>query len=69
MNYLLDTNIILEYLLDQEKSNEVETFFKTIGNQDLFLSEFSLYSLELFATKGRRMKRSSFFSLMQSSHP
>ena len=25
--YLLDTNIILEYLLDQEKSGDVEQFF------------------------------------------
>ena len=26
--FLLDTNIILEYLLDQDKSDEVEKFFK-----------------------------------------
>jgi len=54
MNYLLDTNIILEYLLDQEKSNEVETFFREIESQVLFLSEFSLYSLGIICNKRKK---------------
>jgi len=54
MNYLLDTNIILEYLLDQEKSNEVEIFFKTIVFHGLFLSEFSLYSLGIVCNKRKK---------------
>jgi len=54
MNYLLDTNIILEYLLDPEKSNEVETFFRTIEDQNLFLSEFSLYSLGIICNKRKK---------------
>jgi predicted nucleic-acid-binding protein len=44
VNYLLDTNIILEYLLDQEKSGEVESFFISSQADQMFLSEFSLYS-------------------------
>ena len=54
MNYLLDTNIILEYLLDQEKSTEVEIFFKKIENHDLFLYEFSLYSLGIICNKRKK---------------
>jgi len=42
--YLLDTNIILEYLLDQEKSGDVEQFFLEMSADQLYLSEFSLYS-------------------------
>ena len=54
MNCLLDTNIILEYLLDQEKANEVETFFWTIENQNLYFSEFSLYSLGIICNKRKK---------------
>ena len=43
--YLLDTNIILELLLDQENADEVEQFLRNISPQSLHLSEFSLYSL------------------------
>lgn len=43
--YLLDTNIILELLLDQEKADEVERFLRDTSSESLHLSEFSLYSL------------------------
>ena len=43
--YLLDTNIILELLLDQEKADEVEQFMRSTRPDSLNLSEFSLYSL------------------------
>jgi predicted nucleic acid-binding protein len=43
--YLLDTNIILELLLDQENADEVEHLLRNISPQSFHLSEFSLYSL------------------------
>lgn len=43
--YLLDTNIILEFLLNQEKADEVEKFLRNIPLETLHLSEFSLYSI------------------------
>jgi predicted nucleic acid-binding protein len=43
--YLLDTNIILELLLDQENADEVEQLLRNISPQSFHLSEFSLYSL------------------------
>jgi len=43
--FLLDTCIVLELLLDQEKAGEVERFLHNISPDLLHLSEFSLYSL------------------------
>jgi predicted nucleic acid-binding protein len=43
--YLLDTNIILELLLDQDNADEVERFLRSTPPEQLYLSEFALYSL------------------------
>lgn len=45
MKYLLDTNIILELLLDQEQADLVARFLRQTPPETLCLSEFSLYSL------------------------
>lgn len=46
MHYLLDTNIILEILLDQTRAEEAKQFI--VNNIDnLFLSDFSLHSIGL----------------------
>ena len=49
--YLLDTNIILELLLDQDRSNEVEQFLHTTEPGKLHISEFSLYSFGILLTR------------------
>ncbi|MCP9440267.1 MAG: PIN domain-containing protein [Nitrospira sp.] len=43
--YLVDTNLILEVLLRQTKSEEVKRFLQRASSGQLFLTEFSLYSL------------------------
>jgi predicted nucleic acid-binding protein len=43
--YLVDTNLILEVLLRQAKSEEVKRFLEHARSDQLFLTEFSLYSL------------------------
>lgn len=43
--HLLDTNIVLELLLDQEKADEVEHLLRNTQPGALYFSEFSLYSL------------------------
>jgi len=43
--YLLDTNILLELLLDQDNADQVERFLLSAPRENIFLSEFSLYSL------------------------
>ena len=42
---LLDTNILLELLLDQEHADEVEKLLRTASKGTLFVSDFSVYSI------------------------
>ena len=51
--YLLDTNIILELLLDQDRADEVEQFLQNTARENLYLSEFSLYSLGILLMRRR----------------
>ncbi len=43
--YLLDTNIWLERLLDQGRSEEVDEFLSTVPSERLFITDFSLHSI------------------------
>lgn len=43
--YLVDSNLLLELMLDQEKAEEIEQFMRTVSTKDIYLSEFSLYSI------------------------
>lgn len=45
--FLLDTNIWLERLLEQEKSDEVNEFLRTIPSENISISDFSLHSIGL----------------------
>ena len=52
--YLLDTNIILELLLEQEKADEVEYFLRNTSLSQLCLSEFSLYTIGINLLRGQK---------------
>lgn len=43
--YLLDTNIVLEFLLDQKEADQIESLLLNIPQEHLYLSEFSFYSV------------------------
>ena len=45
MPYQLDTNILLEFLLDQEKADDVERFLSVVPHESLFVTEFSVHSV------------------------
>jgi uncharacterized protein len=45
MRILLDSNILLEYLLDQVKADEVEQLLTQVDAHEFFISEFTLYSI------------------------
>ena len=45
MIFLVDTNIWLEGLLQQEKSNEVKSFFDEVPSSSLSISDFSFHSI------------------------
>jgi uncharacterized protein len=49
--YLVDTNIWLERLLNQERSDEVGRFFDLIRASDLYLTDFTLHSIGIILTK------------------
>lgn len=51
--YLLDTNILLELLLDQERADEVERLLRYLPDQPVYISEFTLYSLGMILTRRR----------------
>ncbi len=45
--YLLDTNILLELLLDQERADEVEKLLSQTDGPRLHVSDFSLFSIAI----------------------
>ena len=49
--YLLDTNLLLEILLAQERAEEVKEFLQRSPREHLFLSDFSLYSIGIQAVR------------------
>ncbi len=58
--YLIDTNVWLELLLRQKRSEEVHQFLQTITVDDLSLTEFTLYSIGLIVT---RLNKEEIFDL------
>jgi predicted nucleic acid-binding protein len=51
--YLLDTNVILELLLDQDRAGEVEELFEILPTDEICLSDFSLYSIGIILLRRR----------------
>lgn len=61
--YLLDTNILLELLLNQKKAGDVERLLQNIPARNLYLTEFSLYSIGIILI--RQTKHSVFVSMVE----
>mgnify|MGYP001774260358 CR=1 FL=1 len=60
--YLLDTSVLVELLLDQEKADEVERVFRTVPPSDLCVTEFTLYSLGIILF--RRKQQHTFLRIV-----
>ena len=43
--YLVDTNIFLEALLEQEKVENVRSFFQKVGLEDIYITDLALHSI------------------------
>jgi len=54
MKYLVDTNIWLERLLDQERSNDVEKLFNETPSDELCISDFSLHSIGVIMNRFKK---------------
>lgn len=49
--FLVDTNIWLERLLDQEKSDVVQRFLKKVPLSFMYVSDFSMHSIGVILTR------------------
>ena len=49
--YLVDTNIWLERLLDQARSEEVGQFLEQVPSEQLFVTDFAFHSIGVILTK------------------
>lgn len=49
--YLLDSNIFLEILLEQEKSNVCKNFLGKLTWSEIYISRFSCYSIGLILSR------------------
>lgn len=54
MKYLIDTNIWLERLLDQEKSETVSLFLDQIPLEIVFVSDFTIHSIGVILSRGKK---------------
>ncbi|HID86247.1 MAG TPA: PIN domain-containing protein [Anaerolineae bacterium] len=60
--YLVDTNLIAEILLRQTKAGGVKRFLESIAPENLYLTEFSLYSLGIILL--RREMHDTFLQMV-----
>ena len=56
--YLVDTNIFLEALLEQQRTDEVKKLFRTKPLDDFYITDFSLHSIGVILF---RLKQSELF--------
>lgn len=54
MKLLLDTNIFLEVLLGQDRTEEAHSLLLKYDNHDLYISDFSLHSIGLLFFRQKR---------------
>lgn len=63
--YLLDTNIWLERMLDQARSEEVKRLLDQVPSDQLLVTDFSLHSIGVILNRLNR--RDEFLRLIQDS--
>ncbi len=54
--YLIDTNVWLERLLNQERTEEVKKFLKVISSKKLYITDFSLHSIAIILTRFKKFE-------------
>ena len=55
VRYLVDTNIWLERLLDQDKSDIVRKFLDATPKNQIFISDFTLHSIGVILTRLKKL--------------
>jgi uncharacterized protein len=64
MKFLIDTNIVLEIILEQDKAAEAKDFLSHSDQYDLCLSDYSLHSIGLLLF--RRNQHHVFFDFVNA---
>ena len=59
--FLFDTNIWLERLLDQEKSNEVKLSLDRTNSKDIYITDFTLHSIGVILGKLNKIETFTLF--------
>lgn len=54
LNYLLDTNVWLERLLDQDRADEVKQLLEAVPSDRLLITDFSFHSIGLILLRLER---------------
>jgi len=54
MTFLLDSNIWLELLFGQERTDEVRRFLESVGPDRVAVSDFSVFSIGVILTRAKR---------------
>ncbi len=52
--FLIDSNIFLEYFLGQKRGDEVRTFFDSVPNENLFVTDFSVHSCGVILFRNKK---------------
>ena len=61
IKYLVDTNIWLELLLNQEKSEVVSEFLTLVPPTQLFVSDFAIHSIGVILSRLKKLDALSLF--------
>ena len=56
VRYLVDTNVWLERLLDQDKSDISAKFFELVSPESILISDFSLHSIGVILFRYKKLK-------------
>ena len=59
--YLIDTNIFLEILLKQDRSSKAKEYLASINEEQIFISDFSVYSIGIILNKLNRLNSFELF--------
>jgi len=63
MKFLIDTNVLVEVLLEQNQAEEARAFLNLKGKHELFLSDFSLHSLGVILFRNKQREAFNQFLL------
>jgi predicted nucleic acid-binding protein len=63
--FLLDTNVWLERLLEQQRSEEVRKFLDKISSENIYITDFSFHSIAIVLIK--LQKKESLLKFIQDA--